>query len=233
MNTNNERNLLNKKIVYDITKFTTTDYKDHLSCIVWFIGCHMRCSYCYNSEIVLSKKANYSFKEVVCFLESRINLLDAVVLSGGEATLHDLVLYCTKIKSLGFKIKLDTNGLNTTLIQKLIDARLIDYIALDFKAPKHKFNFITKTSGYDDFFSTLQLLIQRDFPFEVRTTLHANLLQENDINAMIHTLKEAKYQGEFFIQRFLYTPSNLGNLQDATVNFDPSKLTQELPIVFR
>lgn len=224
---------MNKKIVYDITKFTTTDYKDHLSCIIWFIGCNMRCSYCYNSDIVLSKKANYSFEDVICFLQTRIQLLDAVVLSGGEATLHDLMLYCKTIKTMGFKIKLDTNGLNTSLVEELITHKLIDYIALDFKATSNKFNFITKTSRYNDFFKTLKVLIQANFPFEVRTTLHANLLQENDLNAMAHTLKEVGYKGDFFIQNFLYTPDNLGNLKEATANFDYSKLTKDLSIIFR
>lgn len=225
--------MLNKKIVYDITKFTTTDYKDHLSCIVWFIGCNMRCLYCYNSDIVLSKKAKYSFCDVLDFLKTRINLLDAVVLSGGEATLHHLVSYCTQIKQLGFKIKLDTNGLNTLLIQELVNQQLVDYIALDFKATQSKYPAVTKTSRYHDFFQTLQFLVHKNFAFEVRTTLHANLLNENDINTMMGKLKKVGYKGDFFIQNFLYTKDNLGKLKEATANFDTTKLANDLRVVFR
>lgn len=225
--------MLNKKIVYDITKFTTTDYKDHLACIVWFIGCNMRCLYCYNSDIVLSKKAKYSFCDVLDFLKTRINLLDAVVLSGGEATLHQLVLYCLEIKRLGFKIKLDTNGLNTLLIQELVQKKLVDFIALDFKAPQNKFHSITKTSRYDDFFQTLQFLQKSSVDFEVRTTLHANLLNENDINSIMGKLKKVGYMGDFFIQNFLYTQDNLGKIKEATANFDASKLANDLRVVFR
>jgi len=233
VNINNERNLLNKKIVYDVTKFTTTDYKDHLSCIVWFIGCNMHCSYCYNSDIVLSKKANHSFEEVIGFLKTRVNLLDAVVLSGGEATLHNLVLYCTLIKALGFKIKLDTNGLNTLLIKELVNKELVDYIALDFKATQQKFQQITKTSRYNDFFQTLEFLVMSNVDFEVRTTLHANLLNENDINIMMKHLKKVGYEGTFYIQNFLYTPDNLGKLKEPTALFDSTKLDNTLEIVFR
>lgn len=193
----------------------------------------MRCLYCYNSDIVLSKKANFCFDEVLEFLKTRQNLLEGVVLSGGEATLHNLVLYCTQIKALGFKIKLDTNGLNTLLIQELVHKKLVDYVALDFKATKNKYEAITKTSRYEDFFETLQFLINMAFPFEIRTTLHANLLNENDMNVMIEKLKKIGYQGNFFIQNFLYTPENLGKLKEPTANFDFTKLAQGLNIVFR
>lgn len=224
---------MNKHNVYDITKFTTTDFKDHLSCIVWFIGCNMHCSYCYNSEIVLSKKAKYSFEDVINFLKTRINLLDAVVLSGGEATLQDLVFYTQEIKKLGFKVKLDTNGLNTELVKELVQKELIDYLALDFKATKNKFLYITKNRNYEEFFATLTFLVQSNFPFEVRTTLHANLLNEDDINSIIKKLKEVGYKNSFYIQNFLYTPNNLGKLNDATANFDKTKLSKELDIIFR
>lgn len=233
MNTNNERNLLKKKIVYDITKFTTTDYKDHLSCIVWLVGCNMRCSYCYNNDIVLSKEGTYTFENVIDFLKTRSNLLDAVVLSGGEATLHNLAFYCEQIKALGFKIKLDTNGLNSSLVKELVSKNLVDYIALDFKAPTNKFHFITQTNQYENFFTTLKFLIEIDFAFEVRTTLHANLLTENDINQIMEVLKKVGYKNEFYIQNFLYTPDNLGKIKEPTANFDASKLTNALRVVFR
>ena len=91
MNINKELNLLNQKIIYDLTKFTTTDYEGHLSCVLWFIGCNFRCLYCYNENIVFAKEGNYSFIDILDFLKSRIGLLDAVVLCGGEATIHNLV----------------------------------------------------------------------------------------------------------------------------------------------
>jgi pyruvate formate lyase activating enzyme len=74
---------LNKKIVYSFTKFTTTDYQDEISCIVWHISCNLLCSYCYNDNIVFSKQGYYSHNDILDFLKSRVGLLSAVVLSGG------------------------------------------------------------------------------------------------------------------------------------------------------
>ncbi len=233
MSTNNEKSSLNKKTVYDITKFTTTDYPNHLSCIVWFVGCNMRCSYCYNSNIVSTKEATYSFYDTLNFLKSRVGLLEAVVLSGGEATLHDLSTYCYEIKKLGFKIKLDTNGLNTELVKQLIENKLIDFIALDFKAPKYKFQNITKVMKYENFQNTLNYLININFDFEVRTTLHNDLLNVEDINFMIDHLKEVGYKKNYYIQNFLYTPDNLGGLKESTSSFDKEKLSNKLNVIFR
>ncbi|MDA3908813.1 MAG: 4Fe-4S cluster-binding domain-containing protein, partial [Sulfurimonas sp.] len=92
MSINNENNSLSaKKLVYDVTKFTHVDYPEHLACIVWFSGCNMSCDYCYNKEIVFAKSGSYTIDDVLEFLKTRVNLLEAVVLSGGEASSHDLV----------------------------------------------------------------------------------------------------------------------------------------------
>jgi pyruvate formate lyase activating enzyme len=193
----------------------------------------MRCLYCYNDDIVLANKGTLDFEALIAFLKKRVGLLDAVVLSGGEATMHDLNHYCTMIKQMGFKIKLDTNGLNPHKIQTLVEKRLIDYIALDFKAPKHKFKTITKNSAYDDFLKTLTFLCSSDIDFEVRTTLHADLLSVEDINSMIDTLCHHGYEQPYYIQNFVYTQSNLGAISSQRIPFDDTKLKQRLPIVFR
>ena len=104
------------------------DYPDHLACIVWFAGCNMRCDYCYNADIVYAKSGVYSFNDVLDFLKTRISLLDSVVLSGGEATTHNLVAFCKEIKKLGFLIKLDTNGTNYNSIKELLDLGLIQQL---------------------------------------------------------------------------------------------------------
>lgn len=231
MNINKELNL-SKKIIYDITRFTTLDYKDNLSCIVWFISCNMRCQYCYNSNIVLSKEGNYEIKDLFTFLEKRVGLLDAVVLSGGEATMHNLEPICKKIKAMGFKIKLDTNGLNTKLIKTLIDEKYIDYIALDFKATKDKFEEITKTNQYNKFLDTLEFLIEKNFDFEVRTTLHEELLNENDINKIVDTLVSKGYKNSLYIQNFLNV-ENFANLKESKKVLNKDLLSKNLNIIWR
>ncbi len=231
MNTNKELNLL-KKSVYSITKFTTTDYKDHLSCVVWFSSCNMRCQYCYNPEIVLANRGNLTINEVYDFLRKRVGLLDAVVLSGGEATNHNLMSICETIINLGYKIKLDTNGSNPKLLKKLLDNSLLNYVSLDFKATKEKFKEITKSFFYEEFLLSLKLLVNSNIDYEVRTTLHADLLNENDINQMQKVLKENNYKKKFYIQSFLEVP-NLSNLKSSVKRFDKNRVKDTLNIVWR
>ena len=232
-NIKKELNSLKNKIIYDITKFTTLDYKNHLSCIIWFIKCNMRCKYCYNNDLVFANVGKYCFEEILGFLKTRIGLLDAVVLSGGEASIHNLSLFCKKIKDLGFKIKLDTNGLNPNLIEKLIKENLLDYISLDFKAPENKFKSISSSSSYEDFFDTLKYLIKIDFSFEVRTTIQADLLNENDINEIINILYDLKYKNTYYLQNFLETSSNIGKLKESKNLFNKNFLSDKINLEWR
>lgn len=217
MSIDKELNLLSQKIVYNYTKFTTTDYIGEISCVVWHISCNLRCKYCYNDNIVFSKQGLYSHKDVLEFLKRRKGLLTAVVLSGGEATMHDLKPFCKELKKMGFKIKLDSNGVNFEKIKELIDENLLDFISLDFKSTKEKFKFITLKNSYNKFLKTLKYLINIKFPFELRTTVNADLLDENDINSMIDTAFSIGYKDIFYIQNFLQTDSNIGNISQKKV----------------
>ncbi len=233
MSTNRENNSLSAKIIYDLTSFTHLDYPNHLSCIVWFSGCNMRCDYCYNKDIVFAKEGKYSYNDILDFLKTRVGLLEAVVLSGGEATSHDLIPFCRKIKELGFKIKLDTNGTNFLHVKELIEENLLDYVALDYKAPKAKFTQITYSKKYDEFSKTLDLLIKSGLEFEARTTIHSDLLNSNDINEIIDDLKKRGYKNSYFIQEFLDTGSNIGDLQAPKSKFDKSLLRSDIEIIYR
>jgi pyruvate formate lyase activating enzyme len=193
----------------------------------------MRCDYCYNKDIVLAKNGNYSLDSVLDFLKSRIGLLDGVVLSGGEATDYDLVSLCQDIKKLGFKIKLDTNGTNFKNFKNLCEMNLIDYIALDYKAPEHKYKDITKSSKFNEFSMSLQYLIDANIDFEVRTTLHSDLLDEDDINFIIDDLLNRGYNKKYYIQKFLDTGDNIGNLSPSSKSINESLLSKKLEVVFR
>jgi pyruvate formate lyase activating enzyme len=233
VNTDSGFSSKNDKVIYDITKFTHLDYPEHLAAIFWFSGCNMRCDYCYNKDIVFAKEGHYSFEDALAFLRTRKSLLDGVVLSGGEATLHNLLPFCQAVKALGFSIKLDTNGTNPQMVQKLLESQLIDYVALDYKAPVYKFEQISHSRKQNEFSKTLDMLIAGDVAFEVRTTLHADLLDENDINAIIKDLKERNYKNPYFIQEFQETQSNIGNLKKAHGNFDKTLLLESENIIWR
>lgn len=233
MSINRENNSLNAKVIYDLTSFTHLDYPEHLACIVWFSGCNMRCDYCYNKDIVFAKEGSYSYVDILNFLKTRVNLLEAVVLSGGEASSYDLVLFCQKIKQLGFKIKLDTNGTNFLHVKELIDLNLLDYVALDYKAPQTKFIQITHSNKFEEFSKTLDFLINGNVEFEVRTTVHNDLLSKDDVNEIIIDLKNRKYKNRYFIQEFRDTGTNIANLKEAKNKLDKSLLLTDIEIVYR
>ena len=222
MNTNNEPTLenvnldfLNKKAIHSFTPFTLLDYPDKSACILWFAGCNMKCDYCYNPEIVFGKGLFY-FSEIYSFLKSRKNLLDAVVLSGGECLIHkDIIPFIKLVKSLGFLIKVDTNGSQPKVLEKLIEENLIDYVALDFKGPKEKFFTITKSDFYTQFLSCLELLQASSIPFEIRTTYHSSLLNPEDIAAMQHVLLELGYDKDYYIQNFRNYQNTIAPLPDS------------------
>ncbi len=203
-----------KKIFNSLTPFTLLDFNSYPSCILWFSGCNMRCPFCYNKDIV-ENRGEYSFKDFRTFLNIRQSLLQGIVLCGGEPTIHPEIIEIAKaLKQLNYKIKLDTNGLNPTVIKKLIEDNLVDFIALDFKAPKSKFAQITKTteSLFQNFLDTLELLINSNQDFEVRTTFHDSLLTTNNIYEILNTLKQYNYNKTYYIQNFMNSTQTIGNI---------------------
>lgn len=222
MNTNNvpilenvNLDFLNKKAIHSFTPFTLLDYPDKSACILWFAGCNMKCDYCYNPEIVFGKGLFY-FSEIFSFLKTRRNLLDAVVFSGGECLIHkDIILIIKLVKSLGFLIKVDTNGSQPKVLEKLIKEKLIDYVALDFKGTKEKFFAITKSDFYSQFISCFELLQKSTIPFEIRTTYHSSLLNPEDIASMQNVLVELGYDKTYFIQNFRNYQNTIAPLADS------------------
>ncbi len=193
----------------------------------------MRCPYCYNTPIVFGE-GSISIEDSLNFLKTRQGRLTGVVLSGGECTLYPHLQKLAKdIKDLGFKIKIDTNGTKPEIIQKLIENELIDYIALDYKAPKEKFQTITKNQNFQNFEKSLSFLIEKDFPFEVRTTVHTNLLDENDINLIIDDLHNRGYKNTYYLQNYLHVEDTVGKTKEQQKLLDISKLNNYIEVKLR
>jgi pyruvate formate lyase activating enzyme len=210
------------------------DYPDKTACILWFAGCNMRCLYCYNPEIVLGK-GKIEFEKVLQFLQKRKGLLDAVVFSGGECTIHKQIIpYIQAIKKAGFLVKVDTNGSNPAFIQKAIEASLLDYVAVDFKAPFSKFETITKSEFHSEFSQTLQILIQSNIPFEIRTTVHSELLNEEDLMEMCHYLHQHGYKKTLYIQQFINHTKTLSPLPYSKNQLSADRFQNfPIPVVLR
>jgi len=189
--------------IYDVTPFTLLDFPGKVAAIVWFSGCNMRCGYCHNPEITKGK-GRRSPDDVLTFLRQRQGLLDGAVLSGGEATLYPgLADFAASLKDLGYAIKLDTNGTKPGAVRQMLERNLVDYIALDYKAPPGKYRRITASTLFGAFDETLIMLCgQSAVPFEVRTTVHTGLINEDDIAAITAHLHQVGYRGDYYIQDF-------------------------------
>jgi len=172
----------------------------------------MRCPYCHNPEIVLAAQGKRRQRELFNFLELRRGKLDGVVFSGGECTLwNELPELCTQVKSAGFKVKIDTNGSNPAIVRDLLKRSVVDYVALDYKAPPAKFRDVTGSSLFSHFSETLDLLIASDIAFEVRTTYHSDLLTPEDISEIANDLYQRGYTGTLHLQNFVNGSNTLGN----------------------
>jgi pyruvate formate lyase activating enzyme len=237
VNTNNEYNSQSinaVKSIYSITPFTLLDYPDKTACILWFAGCNMRCVYCYNPDIVLGK-GKITFDDVLKFIDSRKNLLDGVVLSGGECTLHhNIIELITKIKMKGMMVKIDTNGSKPDVLNHLIQKNLINYVALDFKAVESKYYKITKSKLFNQFENSLNILIKSTIPFEVRTTIHSDLISQEDIQQMLSILEDANYNGKYYLQNYVNNTATLGDTNNSKSKFiDLGLLSSKIKVIIR
>ena len=237
MNTDNELILQKESVakpIYSLTPFTLLDYPHKSACILWFAGCNMRCLYCYNPEIVFGK-GTISFEKALQFLKSRKQLLDAVVFSGGECLLHKKsVSFIAEVKKMGFLVKIDTNGSQPKVLEELITKELINYVALDFKAMPANFEKITQSKLFIPFEKSLHLLLQSGVPFEVRTTVHSELLSKNDIQEMISYLEKTGYLGNYYIQHFVNGAPTIEKLGHSFKELKSENLsTEKIKVHFR
>lgn len=200
-------------MIASLTPFSLIDYPSKLACILWFGGCNLRCKYCYNSELI-SPKEFLDEERVLLFLKSRIGLLDGVVCSGGECSLwgERLLEIVERIKAMGFCVKIDTNGSKPSVLKELIDRELVDYVALDFKAPISKLEAICGRDYFKEFEESFALLRGCKISYEIRTTFHSDLLTPSEIEEMREFLKERGYEGKYFVQGFVGDKGSLGNL---------------------
>ncbi|MBV5322162.1 MAG: anaerobic ribonucleoside-triphosphate reductase activating protein [Sulfuricurvum sp.] len=212
------------KALYDLTPFTLLDFPDIPAAIFWFAGCNLRCVYCYNPDIVLGS-ARIDEADALSFLTKRAGLLEGVVLSGGEATLYpNLLSFCRSIKALGYKIKLDTNGMRPDIISSFLEKGLLDYVALDYKAPSSEMLRICGGGSELRFWESFHLIKKSSVNFEVRTTFHPELLTEDQIITMANKLKSEGYKRPFYVQLFRNDVQTLGNIPHSKHVIDYSLL---------
>ncbi len=188
-----------------LQKVTLIDYPGKLAATVFCLGCNFRCPFCYSSELVLpekiKKQPKISEKEFFKFLEERKELIDAIVLCGGEPCLNkDLPQFCKKIKKLGYLIKIDTNGSNPRMLKKLIDEKLVDYVAMDIKGPKERYSeFAGVKVNIKKIQKSIDILKEGKVDCEFRSTIVPTLHKREDVIEMAKWIKGAK---KYYLQNF-------------------------------
>jgi pyruvate formate lyase activating enzyme len=168
-----------------LRRVSLIDYPGLISATVFLQGCNFKCPYCHNPELVDRGLFQPCIKEnnVMEFLDSRKGKLDAVTICGGEPTIQDdLNPFIKQIKKMRFAVKLDTNGSQPKVINHLINEKLIDFIAMDIKAPLDKYKEVVKTNvNQDSIKESIKIILKATIPYEFRTTLVQSQLEENDI----------------------------------------------------
>jgi pyruvate formate lyase activating enzyme len=164
-----------------IVKTSLIDYPGKIATVLFAPGCNFNCFYCHNRALIEDFSELVNQDELDDYLLRRQGLVDAVVVSGGEPTLYnDLISFFGKIKSLGYLTKLDSNGSHPDAIKRLIEAGVVDYFAIDYKAPKARLReFCGENTDPEPVLKTIQLLIERGCDFEVRTTVIPQLSLED------------------------------------------------------
>lgn len=202
-------------IIGGLEKLTLLDFPDNLATIVFTQGCNFRCHYCYNPMLVWPreeisspdgkniKKGHPLIKEedLFLFLKERQGKIDGVVISGGEPTLHkDLPEFIKKIKDLGYLVKLDTNGTNPQMLGNLIDKKLIDYVAMDIKAPLEKYEEVVGVKlNLENLQKSVKMILSGSIAYEFRSTLVPEFHGSEDIKKMGELIKGARV---WYLQKF-------------------------------
>ena len=186
-----------------IDKFSLLDYDENVSVVLFAPACNFRCPFCHNGQSVLSNNAEIPFDEILDFLKTRIGLIDAVVVTGGEPTLMpDLIEKIERIRALGFKIKLDSNGTNPEVLRELLRKNLLDYIAMDIKNSEEKYAVTAglKTIDLTKIKQSIKIIMDSGIDYEFRTTLVAEYHTKDDMKGIGELIKGAK---KLYLQKFV------------------------------
>lgn len=212
-------------IIKGLQKLTLLDYPEKCAATVFTFGCNLRCPFCHNASLV-EKRAGDDYiineEEFFAFLDTRKGLLDGVAVTGGEPLLQpDLEDFLRKIKEKGFSVKLDTNGTNPEKLSRLIDEKLVDYVATDIKNCLVKYPLTVGVKDFDvaPIKETVSLLLSGKVDYEFRTTVSNELFSEEDFVKISREIAGAE---KYYLQAFVSSGDILGGIFTA-----PCKTTLE------
>jgi pyruvate formate lyase activating enzyme len=189
-------------IIGGLQKTTLIDYPGKVACLVFTVGCNFRCGYCHNPELHGKKDSIISAEDFFQFLKDRRGKLEGVVITGGEPTIQpDLPIFIEKIKELNYLVKLDTQGSLPNVVDKLLKNKLLDYIAMDIKAPINKYREISNSPiDGENILQSINLIKNSGIDYEFRTTIVKEQLSVKDIKEIGKLIKGAK---RYYLQKFI------------------------------
>jgi pyruvate formate lyase activating enzyme len=182
-----------------LLKFDLIDYPGEVSATVFTRGCNFRCFFCHNPELVVPEKYNplLDSNEVLDFLAGRFGKLTGVCITGGEPLLQpDITDFIKKLKDMGYKVKLDTNGLLSTILEKVIQTKTVDYLAMDIKGNSGVYQAVSATSNLEALMASvkksIELIKNSDVPYEFRTTIVKSFHKLEDFYEVGELIRGAK-----------------------------------------
>ena len=165
-----------------LVPFTTIDYPGKLACVLFLVGCPLRCAYCSNPHLLCVGDGEYDPERVFEWLKSRVGRLEAVVFSGGEALMQGdaTIEYMRRVRELGFKIGLHTNGFYPDTLARAV--HMVDWVGLDFKATREKYPDLTGQGiAYDNMIRSLDMWLATGKEYEVRITCDPRFISKDDL----------------------------------------------------
>lgn len=187
-----------------LQKTTLLDYPGYIACDIFTKGCNFRCPYCHNASLALPERESEGLSEesIFEFLRKRRGTLDGVVVTGGEPLINkEIGELLTKIKELGYKIKLDTNGSNPKKLKEIVDAGLVDKVAMDIKNAPSLYAKTVGLQGYDigAVEQSKEYLLSGKTEYEFRTTVVKGLHTRKGMEEIARWIEGAK---EYYLQQF-------------------------------
>jgi len=200
-----------------ITKSSLLDYPGKISIVLYTPGCNFNCFYCHNRAIIEDIDTIIPTEEIMDLLEKRVGLIDAIVITGGEPTQHyDLISFLKLIKSMGYLTKLDSNGSAPDVIKRCIEENVVDYYAIDYKAPAARYLEIARSEANPaDVQETIELLLESGSDFEVRTTVIPQLKIDDLIEMAQELPSLPKYVLNPYRQPKTYLDSDLDLIMES------------------
>jgi pyruvate formate lyase activating enzyme len=223
-------------ILAGLQKNSFIDYPGKISCVLFTTGCNFICPYCHNANLARGEyPARIELAQATSFLESRRGMLEGVVITGGEPCLHlGLVDLCRQIKAMGYPLKLDTNGSRPDMLQQLFDRQLVDFVAMDIKAPLDDYLSFSQNPTIRKKLSTsIHLVMQQAPAYEFRTTCVAPFVNAATLETIAETIRGATcYVLQPFNRRADCLDPDLCRHRDPSIGPDEMRRLQALAAPF-